>query len=124
MNKKDNQVIEIPPGLSTHVARLLSSHIGRNQAILGDELTRRLQSQYPRLDQRVVREAIHQLRRDGMLICAAPGASGGYYVASSWSELEEFASRELRSRAMDLLETEKRLLRSAERQFGPQPNLF
>lgn len=124
MTKKENQLIEIPPGLSAHVARMLSSHIGRSQAILGEELTRRLHSIYPRLDQRVVREAIHQLRRDGILICAAPGASGGYYVASSWSELEEFATRELRSRAMDLLETEKKLLRSAERQFGPQPPLF
>jgi hypothetical protein len=81
---------------------------------------------YPK-DDRPVRLAINQLRKDGHPICSTGGIGGGYYTAASWDELEEYLGAEVHSRALDLLEQEKAMRDGGQRLWGApsqQFNLF
>ena len=65
-----------------------------------------------------MRQAIHDLRRAGFLICSAPGEDGGYFMAATLEEFEEFCERELHPKAVDMLETESAMRAAARQQFG------
>jgi len=66
----------------------------------------------------MARQCIHDLRRNGHLICSMPGEDGGYYLAASLEEFREFCERELHPKAIDMLETESAMKEAARRQFG------
>ena len=119
----------LPAGLDRAILRVLSFHTGREHAISRDSLRLELDMIGFRLHERAMRAAINQLRKAGQPICSTGGDGGGYYLASDWSELTEFLDREVRPRAMDLLEQEKALKAAAERRWGRyaperQPALF
>ena len=52
------------------------------------------------------------------LICSAPGEDGGYYLAATREEFNEFCDRELHPKAMDMLETESAMKAAARRMWG------
>jgi hypothetical protein len=52
------------------------------------------------------------------LILSAPGEDGGYWLAESWEQVNEFREREIRSRAMDLLETDTAMETAARELWG------
>lgn len=115
----------VPPGLGTVLLRILDQHRGREQAIGRGELLQLVeQAASARIDDRVVRFAIHALRRKGYLILSAPGRSGGYWRAVNLIEVIEFSDRELHPKAIDLLETEKAMKEAARRQFGGQEGML
>lgn len=105
-----------PPDLGRIILTILSR--GKEYALGGSRLVARLELSGHRTNERAVRQAIHDLRRDGHLICSAPGEDGGYYLAASLQEFDEFIQRELHPKAMDLLETERAMKASARRVWG------
>ena len=73
---------------------------------------------------RVIRNCIRQLRKEGALILSTGGKAGGYWRASSLEEVKIFIEKEFRSRAFDLLETASKMNNSALRWFGGQMKLL
>jgi hypothetical protein len=122
----EKMIASMPMGLDRVLLRVFGFHIGRENAIGRGELVEVLKANGMNVNERLARRAIHDLRRDGHLICSAPGEDGGYYKARSHQEVDEFINRELHPKAMDLLETEKAVRESAKRQFGEgyQESLF
>lgn len=78
------------------------------------------------MPERTVRETVKQLRRKEYLICSVAGNNGGYYMASSLADYEEFDRLEYGAKIADMAETRAAMKRAAVRQFGQvyQTNLF
>ncbi len=111
-------------GLEQAIKRILERHVGRNEAIRRKSLLRLLANASYQVTDRVMRAQINQLRKDGVLICSAGGENGGYWLAESPEELEEFIEHELHPRAMDFLEQEKALKLEAARRWGEGKQLI
>jgi hypothetical protein len=110
--------LEIPMGLEGDLLRILNGHCGKARKIGGAALLAQVRLSGVKVSERVFRYAIHELRRDGYLICSMPGDDGGYWLACSLDEFTEFIEREIHPKAMDLLETEKVMRSAARQQFG------
>ena len=115
-----NLVDELPPGAERALLRVLSFHTGREQAIGRRELVEALRGHGFKLHERAVRALINELRKEGQPICSTGGEDGGYWLAAGWGELNEYLEREVRARAMDLLEQERALRQAGERQWGSE----
>ncbi len=100
--------------LQTSILRILAAHVGAGAAIQADAIARTLGLR----NDRAVREAIRQLRRDGRLILSSVGARPGYYLAATAAEWAEFRDGNLRPRALDILETANAMAGAAARVFG------
>ena len=94
---------------------ILRAHVGHRSAIEARELARLLGE---RGDRRV-RIAIATLRKRGYLILSSVGKPPGYFMAATYGEWQEFR-RNMRSRALDILETDAAMLGAAEAQFSPE----
>jgi len=70
---------------------------------------------------REMRAAIQELRDQGHLICSSSGA-GGYWLADSMNEAQEMYD-DYHGRAMSCLVTAKKIMESAQREFGGQLEL-
>ena len=109
----------IPRGIENIVLRILQTRVGREQALgrtwLVRELNRRTGNNY---SERLVRECIKQLRRQGNLICSTPGEDGGYYMAASKSEFDLFDQTEFGAKIADMNETRQAMLKAAREQFS------
>mgnify|MGYP001562473919 CR=1 FL=1 len=115
----DELAASIPDELGAAILSILTqAGVGRRNALGRGELTFAVQGKGYGVHERQVRYCIHDLRRAGHLICSAPGAGGGYYLAANRTEFEEFCQRELHPKALDMLETEKAMKASARQQFG------
>lgn len=111
-------IIQVPKEVEERIAAILQNHIGQENSIGRTPLVALVCKTQPGTSERVVRQAIHNLRRDGQLICSMPGVNGGYYLAANKAESKEFREREIRSRALDLLETDKVMFAAEVRKFG------
>jgi DNA-binding transcriptional regulator PaaX len=114
----EQKVREMPVGLNRAALQVLSFHIGRARTIGRADLVEALRGCGFDVQERLVRRAIHDLRRAGHLVCSAPGESGGYYLAATLDEFREFCDRELHPKAIDMLETESKMKEAARQQFG------
>lgn len=97
------------------------------EPILGEKLTKLLaRSAGQRIDQRKVREAIKDLRRDGHLIGSRPGEYGGYYKIRTKDEFETFMRMEFIAKISDMSETMRSMNKSALEAFPQllQPSLI
>lgn len=72
------------------------------------------------MDERKFRAAVSVLRRRGYPVISSSEQGSTYRKARSREELEAFIGRELRPRAIDLLEQEKRLREHAGEHFEPR----
>lgn len=98
---------------------------GKAHAISRYSLLNRMQGAGFDIGERELRDHIKQLRRDGKLICSTPGEGGGYYIATSPEEVEEFLDTELRAKRDDLSQTIHAIEQSAHRTFNQaQPSLL
>ena len=117
-----HMIDELPPGLERAILRVLSFHIGRAKAISRQDLIGELLNHgfdY-RKEDRPVRLAINQMRKQGHPICSTGGIGGGYFLAVDWAELNEYLQAEIHARAMDLLEQEKAMRDGGSRLWGSQ----
>ena len=118
MNAYDRMIEEMPVGLDRAMLRVLFFHHGKAAAIGRTALVQALKQEAFDVSERQARQCIHDLRRERYLICSAPGEDGGYYMAASLEEFQEFCQRELHPKAMDMLETESAMKEGARQQFG------
>lgn len=110
---------EPPTGLARSVLHILGFHRGRENAIGRNMLLVQLAAVgWPGIHERLVRQTIHNMRMEGELICSTGGENGGYWLAANWQELTEYLEAEVHPRALDLLEQESSLKRSAEKRWG------
>lgn len=65
-----------------------------------------------------MRECIKYLRRSGYVICSMAGTNGGYYMASSRAEFDEFDRAEFGAKIADMNETRQAMREAVIRQFG------
>lgn len=111
-------VLEMPVGLERAVARVLDFHVGRGNAISRADLLNALYLVGFGVDERVAREAVNKLRKEGRMICSTGGKKGGYWMAADWKELNEYIEREVDARTFDLLMQKKALRAAAEKVWG------
>jgi hypothetical protein len=116
--RREDYIADMPAGLDRAIMRVLSYHVGREKAIGRESLLVALLDVGFRVQDRVARAAINDLRKRGQVICSAGGEGGGYWLAKSWEELNEYHQRELHPRAMDLLEQERSQRQAAEVLWG------
>jgi len=100
------------------VNALETRHVGRHNAIKARNLASVVGE-----NERTVRAAISQARKDGALILSAISPPYGYFVAETAEEWREFRHQNLRSRALDILETDKAMAQAARERFGPAVQL-
>ena len=91
---------------------------GKDKPISRGELVHNVKRLGFDLPERTVREIIKQLRRKEFLICSVAGTNGGYYVAASLADFEEFDAMEYGAKIADMAETRAAMKRAATRQFG------
>jgi len=122
--------IEYPPGLEREVLRILSKRIGRENAYNRFELLGmvRLMPGLERVDERQVRAAINELRKNKALICSTGGTGGGYWMAANYDEIDEYLRREVYARISDLNEQAQAMKSGAIEKWGEeitmQPRMF
>src|SRR5512139_3888536 len=85
---------DMPPGLERALLRVLEDRRGRELAISRGGVVGALKSLGVNVHERQARACINQMRKQGVMICSTGGADSGYWLASSWAELEEYLQRE------------------------------
>lgn len=109
---------ELPTGIHRAILHILQMHMGELRAISRDDLVSQVGLAGIRTTERQARLAIHQLRREGYLICAMAGEGGGYYMAQTSEEYAQFRKREYAAKISDMSETMSAMDNAARRQFG------
>jgi hypothetical protein len=102
------------------VYEIIRNHIGQTNAIKAGDIADRLGQSNDRL----VREAVRQLRKDGKLILSSCKPPYGYYIAANPNEWVEFRDTNLKPRALDILQTSRAMGQAARIRFGQQMALF
>lgn len=120
VDPKFHQLIRhMPPGLDRGILAVLQFHNGKHQAIGREPLVMDLLLAHGfDVHERLVREMIKNLRRQGHLICSAAGEDGGYYMATSWQEYVEFKCHEFLPKIADMSETVSAMDKAANARFG------
>lgn len=118
---------EMPAGLKKRVLHILSGHKGGENRITRIDLVQRAfnifdNNKVTETQDRQVRDAIAELRRERHMICSDSG-EGGYFIAGNYEEVLRIAA-EMDSRAMDLLEKSRILKREAMEYYGSQLKLI
>ena len=109
--------------LHNAILTVLDGHRGRENRIGRDVLLRfiRLRPICGWPTDREMRAAIQELREQGHLICSNSGA-GGYWLADNLNEAQEMYD-DYHGRAMSCLVTAKKIIESAQMEFGGQLEL-
>lgn len=110
----------LPADLVNAVRNVLSQHIGRSRAIARTDLLRQVNMRVKTSD-RQVRQVINHLRKTGHLILSTGGVDGGYWMAASAQEAEDYIVAELLSRASDLQQQAQAMRTEIARQFRTRP---
>lgn len=111
--------MEFPPELPGHLVEILAKYVGRKSAISRGQLVARLITRgFKDLHERQMRECIKYLRRNGYLICSAPGTNGGYYMPETKEEFDEFDHIEFGAKISDMNETRQAMLKTADSYFA------
>lgn len=120
--KYPNIIRNIPTGLANAILYVLRFHQGKTDAVGREELLRCLADHdFPNASERIVRETIKILRRDGHLIGSLPGENGGYFMITDMKEYEYFREHEMMAKIDDMRSTVNKLDEAARRQFGTSP---
>jgi len=77
------------------------------------------------LSERMTRDTVSKLRKEGHLICSVSKQGGGYYMATNRDEYLEFRRIKYSAQVLDMLETLRAMDHAAEYKFnGLQERLF
>ena len=77
------------------------------------------------LSERMTRDTVSKLRKEGVLICSVSKQGGGYYMATNRDEYLEFRRIKYSAQVLDMLETFRAMDHAADRRFnGLQERLF
>ena len=114
----------LPAGLDRAIRKILEFHIGRKNAISRFQLILDLAKMgfdYVDKDDRPVRVCINKIRKSetpNSWICSTGGVGGGYWLAETNAELEEFIDHEEESRLGDFAKQMKAMRMAAEKHWG------
>ncbi len=100
------------------IRSVLSDHRGRQRAIPREHFHNQVSSQVSVSD-RQLRAAVNYLRKQGELILSTGGERGGYWLAESRQEVEEYLAAELLSRIADLSQQERAMRAELDRRYRP-----
>jgi len=106
----------LPPGLDKAILAVLVRHQGRRKPI--SRLALLAQVTHYTKSERLVREQIKWLRRQGYLIGSAPGESGGYYLITSLDEYQDFIHTEYLAKITDMQRTLTAMNKIATTKWG------
>lgn len=119
----DDEINRMEPGLDRAILRVIAFHPGKAKAVAKSDLVTDLrqmgfggQLSFATFE-RKIRLVIVELRKSGHLICSSSG-EGGYYLAATVEEYEEFAQVEYRSKIIDMSETLREMDAAAKKVFG------
>jgi biotin operon repressor len=90
----------------TRVLEVLQWHVGKHYGITCEKLAERTH-----LTERQVRQAVTDLREDGVGVCATPET--GYFLPNNDAELDEYCLKFLRERALTSLTLCSKLSKTA-----------
>lgn len=113
-------IANMPAGIERAMRRVLSYHVGKDNAISKPQLLADLKRLGFPTNERQARACIVDLRKAGDLICSSSG-EGGYFVASTVEEYEEFAQIEYRAKIIDMSETLRGMDEGAQKFFRQPP---
>lgn len=111
---------QLDPGVKRAVLRVLSYHVGRQNAVSRTELVAETNRLVPCHD-RQVRLVVNELRKEGALICSTGGIDGGYWLAQDMEELRAYLDAEVWSRVGDLTQQAQAMVQAGMAQWGPVP---
>lgn len=121
----DPKIIQVPKGFSHYTIKDVVLNLITNEGRYERPIPRNgLAAHLRKLgflvtrDDRPMRSAIEELRREGHLICHKKDKPDGYYLASSKAEYEDFRTREYRSRISKMADTMREMDKAAEARFG------
>jgi hypothetical protein len=114
----DQMINELPHGVERCLLRVLSFHVGREKSIGRFELLKQLKSHGFSINERVMRELIHNLNIRDQLIGSTGGKGGGYWICESWDDFLEYDTAETMSRLSSLAHKHNAMMRTAEKRFG------
>lgn len=119
MTYDHNSTRTLAAELKAAVLDILAGHVGARNPIKARDIASRL-GRVGRYADRPVREAIRGLRQDGHLILSSVRSPAGYFLAANAGEWEQFRDRNLRPRALDILETSRAMGQAAQVRWGGQ----
>ena len=108
--------------LKEAIVEILQGHVGADSAIKAQQIAKQL-NRTGRYADRPIREAIRALRQDGWLILSSVGNSPGYFLAETEEEWVKFRDRNLRPRALDILQTARAMGDAAGIRWGDATQL-
>jgi hypothetical protein len=127
MNPKsyyEHQVATLPAGAERAVYRVLSYHVGLEQAIQKPDLQVACMALGTKFsDERQLRLTIVKLRKAGVPVCSSSGDSG-YFLAGSMEEYREFRNREYAKKITDMRETMGAMDKSVREMFADEYETF
>ncbi len=115
--------MEIIPAVKTQESVLFDLIKGHREEnpIRRESLVKQMNAKGYGLGDRAMRNLVTRLRKMGYLICSTP--YGGYYVAATMREYDDFKRREYKAKILDMAETMRAMDRAAVDQFGEQTQL-
>lgn len=114
---------EMPPGMDRAVLRVLEKRNGKAMAIQKAEFHQAVKALgfgtgvSPATLDRQVRMAVASWRKQGVLICSSSG-DGGYFLAATRDEFDEFIQREIIDKIVDMSETKDAMIAAAIARWG------
>lgn len=114
-NKADD--LNFSSGLDRVILEILKEHVGKSNAIGRQALLKKLASMGWPTNDRSMRSCIKFLRRRGTLVLSS-SEEGGYYLAASKQEFQDFDHNEFGAKISDMSETRQAMLRAASTRFG------
>jgi len=108
--------------LKEAIVEILQGHVGADSAIKAQQIAKQV-GRIGRYADRPIREAIRSLRQDGWLILSSTGEPAGYFLAETEGEWVEFRDRNLRPRALDILQTARAMGDAAGIRWGEATQL-
>jgi hypothetical protein len=122
----EEEILSMEPGLIRAVLQVMRLHIGQENTVDKPRLIQNLQAMgygkrvtYATFE-RKVREAVAELRKMGNLVCSSSG-EGGYFIARTWEEYDDFAQAEYRAKIIDMSETLRAMEEAAPGKLGRKP---
>jgi hypothetical protein len=104
--------------LISALIRVMMFHVGREKAIKRTELVDEINSQGIKADDRTIRLAISELRRQwGIPFAGTGGIRGGYWILKDQDEANSYMQVELHDRGISLLEQESAIRKGFDRWY-------
>lgn len=117
----DKMLDDMPQSLERVILRILTFHIGKQNAIKNADILKEIHDAAFLLNvsdkhaSRTVRSEMANLRKQGIMACYG---DSGYYLAANASELNEYQQRQLTSRIKDLSDQNMGLTKAGRELFG------